>query len=280
MSQAEHSEIPTIVIKPTGRFGAINWRELWRYRELLYFFIWRDIKVRYKQTILGATWAVLQPFTQMIIFSFIFGSIAQLDSDGIPYPVFTYTALIPWTFFARGLSGATISLTSHANMIKKVYFPRLVLPMSAILGGLVDLAIALSTLFLMMLYFGLPITPKILALPFLLLLALITCMGVSLWLAPMNVQFRDIRYAMPFITQVWLWLTPVAYSSSYLSEPWNTLYALNPMAGVVEGFRWALAGTDTQPGAMVLVSSVIAVLLLISGLIYFRSMETTFADVS
>lgn len=267
------------MIEPRQNRLVFGLRELWEFRELMFYMAWRDIKVRYKQTILGVLWAVLQPFTQMIIFSFIFGQVAKLDSNGIPYPIFLYAALVPWTFFASGLNSATISLVTNSNMIKKIYFPRLTLPISSILSSSIDFLVAFSIVFILMFVYSVPLTWRILMLPFLFLLAFITSLGVSLWLAPLNVQFRDVRYVTPFIVQIWMWLTPVAYASSNLPAPFNQLYALNPMAGVVEGFRWALAGADTQPGLMVLISSMISLLLLVSGLLYFRRMEATFADI-
>ena len=277
--QANQNNTYSILIEPPQGRVSFGLTDLWEYRELLFYMVWRDVKVRYKQTIMGASWAILQPFVQMIIFSLIFGRIAKLDSNGIPYPIFTYAALVPWSFFAGGVNQATTSLVTNANVIKKIYFPRLTLPISTILSGGVDFLVASSIIFVLMLVYQVPFTWRILALPFLLLLAFITSLGVSLWLAPLNVQFRDVRYATPFMVQIWFWLTPVTYASSNLPEPFNQLYAINPMAGVVEGFRWALAGADTQPGLIVLASSAISVLLLVSGLIYFRRMELTFADV-
>jgi lipopolysaccharide transport system permease protein len=254
-------------------------RELWEYRELLYFFAWRDIKVRYKQTVMGALWAIIQPFFTMVIFSLFFGRLANVPSDGVPYPVFSFTALVPWTFFANALAQASNSLVSNANMIKKIYFPRLALPIATVLAGVIDFAVAFIVLLGIMLFYGLVPTVNIIWLPFFALLALVTSLGVSLWLAVMNVQFRDVRYTVPFLTQAWLFMTPIAYPSSLLSEPWRTLYGLNPMAGVVEGFRWALLGTDTAPGKMIIVSSMVALILLIGGAFYFRRMEESFADV-
>jgi len=254
-------------------------RELWEYRELLYFFAWRDIKVRYKQTVMGALWAIIQPFFTMVIFSLFFGRLANVPSDGVPYPVFSFTALVPWTFFANALAQASNSLVSNANMIKKIYFPRLALPIATVLAGIIDFAVAFIVLLGIMLFYGLVPTVNIIWLPFFALLALVTSLGVSLWLAVMNVQFRDVRYTVPFLTQAWLFMTPIAYPSSLLSEPWRTLYGLNPMAGVVEGFRWALLGTDTAPGKMIIVSSMVALILLIGGAFYFRRMEESFADV-
>jgi lipopolysaccharide transport system permease protein len=245
----------------------------------LYFLTWRDIKVRYKQTVLGAIWAILQPFFTMVVFSLFFGRLAGVPSDGIPYPIFSFAALVPWQFFANGLSNTSNSLVTSANLIKKVYFPRLVVPIAAVLAGVVDFVLAFVVLLGMMLFYGIMPTGRILWLPTLLLLALTTSLGVGLWLTAMNVQFRDVRYAVPFIVNAWMFLTPIAYPSSLLPEPWQTLYGINPMAGVVEGFRWALLDTDTAPGSIVLVSAFVSLGLLISGAFYFRRMERTFADV-
>ena len=278
---------PTIVphnLPRTRREPSKGWalpklRELWEYRELLFFFVWRDIKVRYRQTVMGALWAIIQPFFTMVIFSLFFGRLAKIPSDGLPYPVFSYAALVPWTFFATALNQASNSLVVSANMVKKIYFPRLSLPIATVLASVVDFVLAFIVLLGMMLFYGLVPTINILWLPFFLLLALVTSLGVSLWLSAMNVQFRDVHYTIPFLTQAWLFVTPIAYPSSLLPEPWRTLYGLNPMAGVVEGFRWALLGTDTAPGPMTLVSATVALFLLISGAFYFRRMEQGFADV-
>jgi lipopolysaccharide transport system permease protein len=228
---------------------------------------------------MGALWAIIQPFFTMVIFSLFFGRLAKVPSDGLPYPVFSYAALVPWTFFANALTQASNSLVVSANMVKKIYFPRLALPIATVLAGVVDFVLAFVVLLGMMLYYGLVPTINVLWLPFFLLLALVTSLGVGLWLSAMNVQFRDVRYTVPFLTQAWLFLTPIAYPSSLLAEPWRTLYGLNPMAGVVEGFRWALLGTDTAPGPMLLVSSLMALSLFVSGAFYFRRMEQSFADV-
>jgi len=268
---------PTTVIEPVSGW-TLQWRELWTYRELLYFLIWRDFKVRYKQTALGAAWAIIQPFFTMIVFSLFFGKLAKVPSDGIPYPIFSYTALLPWTFFANGLSQASNSLVGSANLITKVYFPRLVIPLSSVFSGLIDFSIAFVVLLGMMIFYQLQPTIAIIWVPFFLLLALITALGAGLWFSALNVEYRDIRYAVPFLTQFWLFATPVAYPSSLLTEPWRTLYGLNPMVGVVEGFRWALLGT-TPSGSMLALSVIAAVLLLGTGLYYFRRMEETFADV-
>jgi lipopolysaccharide transport system permease protein len=264
--------------QPSKGWSWPKFRELWEYRELLFFFVWRDIKVRYRQTVLGALWAIIQPFFTMVIFSLFFGRLAKVPSDGLPYPIFSYAALVPWTFFATALTQASNSMVVSANMVKKIYFPRLTLPIATVLAGVIDFVLAFMVLLGMMLYYGLLPTINVLWLPFFLLLALVTSLGVSLWLSAMNVQFRDVHYTIPFMTQAWLFLTPIAYPSSLLAEPWRTLYGLNPMAGVVEGFRWALLGTDTAPGPMTLVSAVVALTLFISGAFYFRRMEQGFAD--
>ena len=265
--------------QPSKGWAWPKFRELWEYRELLFFFVWRDIKVRYKQTVLGALWAIIQPFFTMVVFSLFFGRLAKVPSDGLPYPIFSYAALVPWTFFATALTQASDSLVLSANMVKKIYFPRLTLPIATVLAGIVDFVLAFAVLMGMIFFYGLTPTINILWLPLFLLLALITSLGVSLWLSAMNVQFRDVHYTIPFLTQAWLFATPIAYPSSLLSEPWRTLYGLNPMAGVVEGFRWALLGTDTAPGPMTIVSAVVAVALFVGGAFYFRRMEQHFADV-
>ena len=272
-------DIPVIRVEPSKGWVPLKLKELWEYRELLYFLTWRDIKVRYKQTVLGAAWAIIQPFFTMVVFSLFFGRLAKIPSDGVPYPIFSYAALVPWAFFANGLNKASNSLVGNANLIKKVYFPRLAMPIAAVFSGIVDFVLAFIVLFGMMLYFGIVPTINVIWLPFLLMLALITSLGVALWLSAMNVQFRDVRYIIPFLTQFWLFATPIAYPSSLLSEPWRTLYGINPMVGVVEGFRWALLGTETSPGPIIIVSSLVALALLIGGAFYFRRMEKTFADV-
>jgi lipopolysaccharide transport system permease protein len=252
---------------------------LWEYRELLYFLTWRDIKVRYKQTILGAAWAIIQPFFTMVVFSVFFGRFAKVPSDGLPYPIFSYAALVPWSFFAQGLNQSSNSLVGGSRLIKKVYFPRLAMPIATVVSGVVDFALAFLVLLGMMIFYGIVPTVNVLWLPLLLLLAFVTSLGAGLWLSAMNVQFRDVRYTVPFIIQFWLFATPIAYPSSLLPEPWRTVYGLNPMAGVVEGFRWALLGTETAPGPIIALSSLVALALLIGGAFYFRRMEKTFADV-
>jgi lipopolysaccharide transport system permease protein len=273
------SDLPRTRREPSTKWAWPKLRELWEYRELLFFFAWRDIKVRYRQTVMGVLWAIIQPILTMVIFSLFFGRLANIPSDGLPYPVFSFAALVPWTFFANALTQASNSLVLSGNMLKKIYFPRLALPIATVFAGVVDFALAFIVLLCIMLYYGLVPTANILWLPFFALLALITSIGVSLWLAAMNVQFRDVRYTIPFITQAWLFVTPIAYPSSLLPDSLQIVYGMNPMAGVVEGFRWALLGTDTAPGPMLIVSSVVALLLLVSGAFYFRRMENTFADV-
>ena len=266
-------------LQPSHGLVSLKLYDLWVYRELLYFLTWRDIKVRYKQTVIGAAWAIIQPFFTMVVFSLFFGRLAQVPSDGIPYPIFSYAALVPWTFFANGLTQSSNSLVLNANLIKKVYFPRLVIPISTVLSGVIDFILAFFVLLGMMVFYGIFPTRNVIWLPMLLLLAFVTSLGVGLWFSAMNVQFRDVRYAVPFLVNFWMFATPIAYPSSLLDEPWRTLYGINPMVGVVEGFRWALLGTDTQPGPIVIVSALVAVLIFISGLVYFRKMELTFADV-
>ena len=272
--------LPHLRIQPSKGWVSLKLHELWEYRELLYFLTWRDIKVRYKQTVLGAAWAILQPFMTMIVFSLFFGGLAQIPSDGVPYPIFSYAALVPWTFFATGLSMSSNSLVGSANLIKKVYFPRLVIPIATVLSGVIDFVLAFLVLIVLMLFYGILPTANVLFLPLFVLLAFVTALGVGLWLSAMNVQFRDVRYTVPFLTQFWMFITPIAYPSSLIeNDTLRALYAINPMAGVVEGFRWALLGTENAPGPVIIMSSIAAVLLLVSGLFYFRRMEKTFADV-
>jgi len=281
MSELIKHEPTTIYIKPPSGIAALNLRDLWLYRELIYFMIWRDIKVRYKQTVLGAAWAVIQPLLTMLVFNFIFnGGITKVQTDSnIPYPIFSYTALLPWGLFTAALNNASRSLTSNQNMVTKIYFPRLVLPLASVLGGLVDFAIASVILVGLMFYFK--VTPNfssLWTLPLFLLLAIVAALGVALWLSAINVQYRDVNYVLPFLTQFWLFITPVAYSASVISGKWQLIYSLNPMAGVVNGFRWALLGADTGPGPQMWISVAVSVLVLIGGLFYFRNMEKTFAD--
>src|SRR5882724_11507887 len=260
--------LPTFYIEPPKGWASIGLRELWDYRELLYFLTWRDVKVRYKQTALGAAWAIIQPLFMMLVFSLFFGRLAKVPSDGIPYPIFTFCALLPWQLFANALTESSNSLVGNQNLITKVYFPRLVVPIAAVLGGLVDFAVAFVILLLMMFYYGIVPTRAIVTLPAFILLAVLTALAVGLWLSALNVKYRDVRYTINFLIQFWLFATPVAYPSSIVPERWRALYGLNPMAGVVEGFRWALLGTQ-PPGAMLAVSIAVVIVLLIGGLYYF-----------
>ncbi len=268
----------TIHIKPSTGLAALNLRDLWIYRELIFFMIWRDVKVRYKQTLLGAAWAIIQPVLTMLVFNFIFGTVAKVPTEGIPYPIFSYTALLPWGLFTTALNNASRSLTANQNMVTKIYFPRLVLPLSSVLGGLVDFAIAFVILIVMMVYYRVAPTPAIWTLPLFIILTIVTALGVALWLSAINVQYRDVNYVLPFLTQFWLFLTPVAYSAKIISDKWQVVYSLNPMAGVVNGFRWALIGTNSGPGLNMGISIGISLVFLITGLFYFRAMERTFAD--
>ncbi len=272
-------DLPTLTIEPSRGWVSLRLGELWEYRELLYFLIWRDVKVRYKQTALGAAWAIIQPFMTMVVFSLFFGRLAGIPSDGVPYPVFAYTALLPWQFFANALTQSGNSLVGSQNLITKVYFPRLVIPIAAVAGGLVDFGIAFVVLLGMMLYYGIAPTLAILTLPLFLILALALALGVGLWLSALNVIYRDVRYTLPFLTQFWLFATPIAYPSSLVPEQWQALYGLNPMAGVVDGFRWALLGTTTPSWSLLFVSGAVVAILLVGGLYYFRRTERGFADV-
>jgi len=266
-------------IEPRQGWRSIDLRELWTYRELLYFLIWRDIKVRYKQTALGAAWAILQPFLTMMVFSVFFGRLAGIPSDGLPYPLFTYTALLPWQLFAYALHESGNSLVLNQRLITKTYFPRLIIPVAAVLAGLVDFALAFVVLLGMMVYYQVFPTVALLFLPLFLLLAVATALAVGLWLSALNVQYRDVRYVIPFLTQFWFFLTPIAYPSSLVPAWLRPFYGLNPMAGVVEGFRWALLGSNSDIGILIWVSVAVVLILLVGGVFYFRRMESTFADV-
>lgn len=271
--------LPVTRIERSTGWISLNLAEVWRYRELLYFLTWRDVVVRYKQTALGASWAIIQPVMTMAVFSLVFGRLSSMPSDGVPYPLFSFAALVPWTFFANGLTQSSNSLVGSANLIQKVYFPRLMIPAASVLGGAVDFALAFVVLLGMMAYYGIAPTLNVLWLPLFVLLAVVTALGVGLWLSALNVRFRDVRYVVPFITQFWLFATPIAYPSSLLDPRWRTLYGLNPMAGVVEGVRWALLGTSTSPGPMIGASVLAATLMLLGGAYYFRRMEKAFADI-
>ena len=267
-----------IVLKPSKGWSPVNLKDIWAYRELVYFLTWRDLKVRYKQTLLGASWAILQPFLTMVVFSIFFGNLAKVPSDGMPYPIFAYTALLPWTLFSKALQDASRSLVANAHMITKIYFPRIILPLASVLAGIVDFVIAFVVLLGMMFFYKIMPTANVWMLPFFLLLALITAIGVGLWLSALNVLYRDIGYVLPFLTQFWMFITPIAYPASMVPERWRALYAINPMSGVVEGFRYALLGTGEAPGLMFVVSTGVSLLIVITGLFYFRRMERLFAD--
>lgn len=277
-SLVNKSKDNTLILRPSSGWGSLNLKDLWLYRELVYFLTWRDLKVRYKQTLLGATWAILQPLVSMVIFSVFFGGLLKVSSDDVPYPIFSYTALLPWGMFSKALNDAGRSLVTSRTIITKIYFPRLVIPLSSVLASLVDFFIAFIVLLGLMWYFHITPTASVWALPFLLLLALMSALGVGLWLSALNVSYRDIGYILPFLTQLWFYVTPVVYPASKVPDQWKLIYALNPMAGVVEGFRWALLNTSTAPGPMIAVSSAISFVILVSGIFYFRRMERTFAD--
>lgn len=272
------SSVPSFYIEPSTRWSSLGLRELWEYRELLYFLTWRDVKVRYKQTALGALWAIIQPLFMMLVFSLFFGRLAGVPSDGIPYPVFTLCGLLPWQLFAHALTSSSNSLVASQNLITKVYFPRLVVPISAVLGGLVDFAIAFVILLVMMFYFAVVPSWRIIAVPGLVLLAMLTALSVGVWLSALNVKYRDVRYTINFLIQFWLFATPVAYPSSIVPEKFRAFYALNPMVGVVDGFRWSLFGKP-DPGVSVLVALIVIVPVLVGGLYYFRRLEQQFADI-
>jgi lipopolysaccharide transport system permease protein len=275
---ATHVDAPVIRISPSRGWVSLRLRDLWEYRELLYFLVWRDVKVRYKQTVLGAAWAIIQPLMTMVVFAVFFGRLAKVPSDGVPYPLFAFVALVPWTFFANALTHASNSLVLSSNLIRKVYFPRLSVPIASVLSAIVDFALAFAVLVLLLIWYGVGVSLKLLWLPLFVVQAIMTALAVALWLSALNVEYRDVRYAVPFMTQFWLFATPVAYPSSLLSEPWRTIYGVNPMVGVVEGFRWALLDIGAAPGSMLAVSSLVALALLVGGAYYFRRLERTFAD--
>ena len=270
---------PELYITPPARWWENPLQELWKYRELLYFFVWRDIKVRYKQTALGAAWAVLQPLLTMLMFSLFFGKLVHIPSEGLPYPVFYYSALLPWTYFASALQTGTNTIVNNSHVITKVYFPRLTLPLSAVLSGLVDFAISFVMLVVLSLIYGIRPTAHIVFMPAFLLLAIATALGVSLWLAALNAMYRDVRYVVPFLVQFWMFASPVVYPSSLVPQRWRWLYGLNPMAGAVEGFRWSLTGHGDVPGFATGVSVTAVLLILLTGMAYFQRMEATVADV-
>jgi lipopolysaccharide transport system permease protein len=279
LASTSDDAMPVIVIKARPGLFHLDVRSLWDYRELLYFLAWRDVKVRYKQTAIGAAWAVLQPFTTMVIFTVIFGHFAKMPSDGVPYPVFAYTALLPWTYFATALTRCTGSVVGNAQLISKVYFPRLILPISGTLSALIDFAISLVILIGMMAWYGIVPTRNVLALPLFLLLSVATTLAVGLWLSALNVRYRDVGHAIPFLIQCWMYASPVVYPVSMVPVRWRSLYSLNPMVGVIEGFRWALLGKASPDFGAVTTSALLVTILLLGGLVYFRHLERTFADV-
>jgi len=274
----DSKNIPTLIIKPPKKWVPVDFQELWNYRELLLSFTRRDIKIRYKQTALGFLWAIIQPLFMMLIFTIIFGGFAKIPSDGIPYPLFSFAALLPWMLFSEGLTRSTMSMVANSNIITKVYFPRLIMPISGILSPLVDFAVSITILILMMAYYGFVPTINVIFLPLFILLALATSLGVGLWLSALNVKYRDFQYTVPFIIQLWMYASPVVYPASMLPQSIRFLYGLNPMAGVIEGFRWALLGTAV-PSSMIFVSVCVVVVLLVSGMFYFRRMEQYYADI-
>jgi len=277
--QVKKAQTSPLVMKPASGWVSLDFHAIWEYRELLYFLTWRDIKVRYKQTLLGVAWAVIQPLLMIFVFTLFFGRLAGIPSDGLPYPIFTLTALLPWQLFSRAFTDASTSLVVNERIITKVYFPRLLVPASAVMASLVDFAIAFVLLIAMMFFYGVVPSAAVAALPAFILLALMTALGIGFWLSALDVQYRDVRYTLPFITQLWMFATPIVYPASLVPEGWRLLYGLNPMAGVVEGFRWALLGKTEGPGPMLAVSVAAVLVLLISGLYFFRRMERTFADV-
>jgi lipopolysaccharide transport system permease protein len=269
---------PTVRIEPPHGWLELRLRELWDYRELLYFFVWRDVKIRYKQTAIGIAWVILQPLMTMGVFTLFFGRLAKLPSQGLPYPVFYFAALVPWTYFSCALQSATNVVVENQRIITKVYFPRLVLPFSAVLSGLVDFAIGFVVLAILTLAYGIRPTMAALWLPLLLLLAILTALGVGLWMSALNALYRDVRFVMPFVVQFWMFASPVAYPSALVPERWRWLYGLNPMAGVIDGFRWALTGHGQSPGPVMLASAAMVVVVLVGGLFFFQRMESTVAD--
>ena len=273
--------VPTLVIEPSRRFPRLDLRELWAYRGLFWFLVWRDVKVRYAQTVMGAAWAVLQPVLTMAIFAVVFGAFARIPSDGVPYPLFALSALVPWTYFSTSLGGASASLTSSTGLITKVYFPRLAIPLASVLAGLLDLAVGFGALALAMLVYGVTPTPSLfVALPVVLASLLLTLAGAGCWLAALNIQYRDVRFVVPFLVQVWMYASPVIYPTSVVPARYRFVYALNPMVGVIEGFRSALLGTGPVPWGLVGESVAVGAALFAAGTLYFRRAERVFADVA
>jgi len=267
------------IIRPSKGWVPLELRELWEYRDLFYLFVWRDLKIRYKQTMVGASWAIFQPFITMVVLSIFFGKLIRVPSEGIPYPIFAYTALVPWMYFVNALTQSSNSLLVNNMLITKIYFPRLIIPISTVITGLLDFVIAFAILLGMMLIYGTVPTAAIWTLPFFIVLTIATALALGLWLSALNVEYRDVRFILPFLTQIWFFVTPVAYPSSLVPEPWRAIYGLNPMAGVVEGFRWALLGKAQPPSIILVVSAIVVIGLLIGGLYFFRYKEDKFADV-
>jgi lipopolysaccharide transport system permease protein len=279
LTDVTHDPIPTLVIEPSRGWLSLQLGRVWAYRELLYFLVWRDVKVRYKQTALGVAWVILQPVLTTVVFTVLFGLLLDVPSGDLPYPVFALAGLIPWTYFSGSLTRASTSLVNSANLITKVYFPRLIIPLTGVLSGLVDFTIGLGIMLVFLLIYRIPLTPAIFTLPLFLLLAMATALGFGLWLSAFNVRYRDINYLVPFLIQIWFYVTPVAYGSTLIPERFRWLLALNPMTGVIEGFRWALLGQPPPGGGLFVVSIAITLVVLVSGLFYFRRTERTFADI-
>jgi len=269
----------TVIIEPKKGLFQLDLKGIWQYRELLYFLVWRDLKVRYKQTVIGIGWAVLQPFVTMVIFTVIFGVLARIPSDGIPYPIFAYSALLPWNYFATALQRCVVSVVGDAALVSKVYFPRLILPLAGTISGFADFFVSFLLLLGMMTFYGLHLSWTVLVLPFFLLLALSTALAVGLWLSALNVRYRDVGHTIPFLMQIWMYASPIVYPASMIPEKYRFFYSLNPMAGVIEGFRWALLGKQSPDFAVMAISVAVVLFLILGGLVFFRNMEKTFADV-
>jgi len=270
---------PTVMIQPRRGLFKLDLAAVWEFRELLYFLVWRNVKVRYKQTIIGSAWAIIQPLMAMLIFTVIFGHFAKIPSDGLPYSIFAYTALLPWSYFSQAVTGSGASLIGNSNLVRKVYFPRLIIPMAEVAAPLIDFFISFLALLVMMAWFGIAPRWSVLALPLFLLLALMTAFAVGLWLSALNVRYRDVGHAVPFLIQIWLYASPVVYPVSLIPEQWQLLYSLNPMTGVIEGFRWTLLGREVPAFGVLAVGAAVVVALLLGGIIFFKRMEQTFADV-
>ena len=275
----ENDQVPVYQVRPARGWSLPDLKEVWEYRELLYFFAWRDVKVRYKQTVIGGVWAVLQPFFTMVVFTIFFGTLANIPSEGVPYPIFSFAALVPWTYFSNSITNATTSIVSNRTMITKVYFPRVIIPIASVLTGLVDLVISFVVLCGMMVFYRVSPTSSLLFLPLLVVLMVFTSLAVGLWFSALNVVYRDVSYLVPFLMQIWLFASPVVYPSSMVPEKWRAIYGLNPMAGVIEGFRLGLLGTGTGLGPLFIVSTLAVLVLLVGGLAFFRRMERKFVDV-